>query len=614
MSKIKTRIKDLIQNMKQVFLRFPLACFFALVLAVLLSYLFVAYAHGRIPHHRELFFSTTWGCGAAILLAFAADLFCHFRNADLKQRIWCNIAVVLAAAASAWLIYSQYNNDFIEYYFSTTLFVTLLLMLIWPTWGQQNIEMTWNYHIRLIFAIAVTYLLAHIIVFGILAILLSIQYLFNIEMLNIIAVAVAVVLAFFCPCCAMALMPINKDHYDKPLAYSKFLKVLVLYILLPLVCIEAIVLYLYAITILVSWQLPEGGVAYWVFSYAIAASIVWYLLMPVFRSEQPSKLKFLDRGFFISLIPLLVLLFVGLFRRIHDYGFTINRYIVLAIAIWFTVISLIMIFRKSRNVTPLFSSLVVISLLALVGPWSMFSLPKSTQMKRFEKIVNEYHLLGNGKIVPSVEPLSREQNIALSESLDFFIDTKEYQHDFAEQYFGITPEETDFLINNYSYYDLKKQLMEKMNGEYIDKWDRRRTDDEVTMVESVRSFSFYNKDDDKLYDISRYDYTFTYSTTLDYNCFQTDHVKITIFDDSLKKNILQLQINNNTVNINVIDSLKLKSHLKESWNKFPLDGIFHEDAHVKLFLNVHYCRLEKDSTDAVSTDEITLDGYVKLKN
>lgn len=615
MSNIKTKIKDLIQNMKQVFLRFPLACFFALILTILLSYLFVhVIVNTQHLNHEELFFSTCWACGIAILLAFASDLFCHFRNASLMQRIWCNIAVVLAAAASAWLIYSQYNSGFIEYYFSTTLFVTLLLMLIWPTWGQQNIEMTWNYHIRLIFAIAVTYLLAHIIVFGILAILLSIQYLFNIEMLNIIAVAVAVVLAFFCPCCAMALMPINKDHYDKPLAYSKFLKVLVLYILLPLVCIEAIVLYLYAITILVSWQLPEGGVAYWVFSYAIAASIVWYLLMPIFRSEQPSKLKFLDRGFFISLIPLLVLLFVGLFRRIHDYGFTINRYIVLAIAIWFTVISLIMIFRKSRNVTPLFSSLVVISLLALVGPWSMFSLPKSTQMKRFEQIANEYHLLENGKIVPSAEPLSREQNIALSESIDFFIEGKDYQQDFAEQYFGITPEETDFLINNYSYYDLKKQLMEKMNGEYIDKWDRRRTDDEVTMVESVRSFSFYNKDDDKLYDISRYDYTFTYSTTLDYNCFQTDHVKITIFDDSLKKNILQLQINNNTVNINVIDSLKLKSHLKENWNKFPLDGIFHEDAHVKLFLNVHYCRLEKDSTDAVSTDEITLDGYVKLKN
>ena len=105
--------------------------------------------------------------------------------------------------------------------------------------------------------------------------------------------------------------------------------------------------------------------------------------------------------------------------------------------------------------------------------------------------------------------------------------------------------------------------MEKMNGEYIDEWNRRSPIEEVSVVEDNRVYTFYNKDDDKLYDISQYDYTFTYSTTLDYNCFQTDHVKITIFDDSLKNNILQLQINNNTVNINVIDSLKLKSHLKE---------------------------------------------------
>ncbi len=615
MSTIKTKIKDLIQNLKQVFLRFPLACFFALVLAVILSYLFVVYADGRSLNHREFFFSTSWGCGIAVLLAFAADLFCHFRNAGLKTRIWCNIAVVLATAACTWLLYTQYNNGFIEYYFYTTLFVSLLLMLVWPTWGQHNIEKTWNYHIRLVYAIFITCILAQILIFGIVAILLSIQFLFDVDTINIIAVAVAVILAFFCPCCAMALMPINKDHYDKPLTYSKLSKALILYILLPLVCIEAIVLYLYAIKILVSWQLPEGGVAYWVFSYAIAASIVWYLLMPVFRSKQPSKLKFLDRGFFISLIPLLVLLFVGLFRRIHDYGFTTNRYIVLVIACWFLVISLIMIFRKSRNVTPLLGSLVIISLLALFGSWSMFSLPKNLQIRRFEKIANEYHLLENGKIVPSAEVLSREQNIALSESIDFFVDIKNYRQDFAERYFDITPAETDSLIENYGYYDLKNLLLEKMNGDYIPEWIRRKTDEEVTVEESNYSFSFYNKDEGKLYNIAQYDYTFSYRTTSpDYNSFQTDHIKITVSNEALKNNILRLRINNNTVDINVIDSLHLRSKLNKSYNKFPLDGISHEDAHVKLFLNVQYCEIEKDSTDTPFLSEISFDGYVKLKN
>jgi hypothetical protein len=623
MSNIKTKIKDLIQNMKQVFLRFPLACFFALVLAVLLSYLFVAYAHGRIPHHRELFFSTTWGCGAAILLAFAADLFCHFRNAGLKPRIWCNIAVVLAAAACTWLIYKQYNNDFIEYYFYTTLFVTLLLMLVWPTFGQRNIEMTWNYHIRLVYAVVITCILAFILAIGIIAILLSIYFLFNIQTDDIIAVAIAVILAFFSPCCAMALMPINKEHYDKPLAYSKFLKVLVLYILLPLVCIEAIVLYIYAITILVSWQLPEGGVTYWVFSYAIAASIVWYLLMPVFRSEQPSKLKFIDRGFFISLIPLLVLLFVGLFRRIHDYGFTTNRYIVLAIAIWFTVISLIMIFRKSRNVTPLLSSLVVISLLALVGPWSMFSLPKSTQIKRFEKIANEYHLLENGKIVPSAEPLSREQNIALSESVDFFMESKDYQQDFAERYFNITPAEGDSIIKKNSYYYFKEMLMYNMNGEYINEYNRRETsDDEETFDDEDvgHEHSFYNEDDN-LYNIAQYDYAF--SCTVENNDYrddgsyksQSDNVKLDIWIDSHEKDIIHFDINNNTFDINAIDSLNLESLYKHKYGS-PLESneISHEDAHVKLYLNVKYCSVEKNKTDTLSLNRIRFDGFVKLKN
>ena len=156
--------------------------------------------------------------------------------------------------------------------------------------------------------------------------------------------------------------------------------------------------------------------------------------------------------------------------------------------------------------------------------------------------------------------------------------------------------------------------MDKMNGEYIDKWDRRRPLEEVSVVEDNRYYTFYNDDDNKLYDISQYDYTFTYCAARDYDCFQADRVKITISNDSLKNNILQLKINNTVFDINVIDSLKLKSHLKESWNKFPLNGIFHEDAQVKLFLNIQYCRLEKDSTDALFTDEITLDGYVKLKN
>ena len=63
----------------------------------------------------------------------------------------------------------------------------------------------------------------------------------------------------------------------------------------------------------------------------------------MFRSEPPSKLRFLEKGYFISLLPLLVLLFVGIFRRLHDYSLTSARYIVLAGACWLTVASVLML-------------------------------------------------------------------------------------------------------------------------------------------------------------------------------------------------------------------------------------------------------------------------------
>lgn len=603
MSNIKTQIKDLIQNLKQVFLRFPLACFFALVLTVMISYYILEGA-------EHLFYSTIIGCGIGILLAFSADLFCHLRQLKLSHRILCNVAVVLTTTICIGVIHANFDSTSnLYYYIFTLIFAALLFLLVWPMLGKRNVEITWNYHFRLLFAIAVAYVMAFIIILGIVAILASIAFLFNVDIDDTLLIAITIICAFLFPCCIMALMPINQETYDKPLAYNKFMKVLVLYILLPLVCLEALVLYIYAIKILFAWQLPEGGVAYWVFSYAIAASIVWYLLMPVFRSEQPSKLKFLDRGFFFSLIPLLVLLFVGLFRRIHDYGFTTNRYIVLAIALWFSVISLIMIFRKSRNVTPLLGSLVVISMLALVGPWSMFSIPKELQFKRFEQIANEYHLLENGKIKASAVPLSREQNIALSETIDFFMDTKKYQQDFAERYYGISPAETDSMINYDGLSGFRNMMMYKMNGDYISFYYRTHTSD----VE--RQHFYFHNFRKNLYDISLYDYAFYFDNLHNPelpNIFQSGNVKININDDSKERDILHIQINNKSFDINPIDSLHLESQ-KEFTDLSP-SIIIHEDAHVKFYMDVLEINIEKESTGSFSINDLSFIGYVKLKN
>ena len=245
----------------------------------------------------------------------------------------------------------------------------------------------------------------------------------------------------------------------------------------------------------------------------------------------------------------------------------------------------------------------------------MFSLPKNMQIKHFEQIANEYHLLENGKIKPSAEPLSREQNIALSESIDFFMDTKKYRQYFAERYYGITPEETDSIINYDGFYGFRNMMMYKMNGDYISFYNRTIEEDTSAVERTDFYFTNYRKN---LYDISQYDYAFYFDDRQEPelpNVFQSGNVKINIDSDSKEKDILRIQINNKSFDINPIDSLHLESQDKSSdWGELSPSIIIHEDAHVKLYIDVREINIEKESTGSFSINNFSFIGYVKLKN
>ena len=619
MSNFKSQLKEAFGNLMRVFVRYPMACVSAALFSACSSLYFyyfeITYTYGSLFIPKVVFFSVLWGSLFSVLLCFTADLFCHLRKVRTTYRILWNVVSVLAATAGGWLLCAQFFSTFYETYFFVLLFVALTLMVAVPTLGQRNRNMTWNYHIRLLFAIVVaSAIVAPIILCGVIAILVSIHSLFNVTIQTAIAISLGVILGFVCPCCAMALMPIDREAYDRPLIYNQFMKVVFQHILLPLVCIEAIVLYLFALTILIKWELPQGSVAYLIFSYAIAGTFVWYLLRPVFRSEPPSKLRFLERGYFISLLPLLVLLFVGIFRRIHDYSLTPARYLVLIGACWLTVVSVLMLFKKDRNVTPMLLSLPAIALLLLIGPWSMFSFPERIQMHRFEKVATEYHLLENGKIVTPAKPLTREQNIQLSKSFDFFDMNDQYMYDVAEHYFDISRAEADSVDGS-----LRMVLFAKMKAEYIPVY-YRRTDDKLEKTNYY--YDFYDAKGNRLYNVSDYDYTFccTHRRWADDDevySYQSGKTKIKV--NALEKE-LRFNINGKDFTINAIDSLKLGTYLEtdqeDGYNHhytLPVTRIEHEETNFKFAMEVNDINIEKDTLGNVKIGDVTFNGFVKVK-
>ena len=626
MSNFKSQIKEAFGNLKQVFVRYPMACvsaaLFSACLCVFVYYVGIVYNIDSLFISEGVFYSVMWGSLFSVLLCFTAELFCHLRKVRTLYRVLWNAGAVLAAAAGGWLLHAQFSSGFFELYVFVLLFVVLTLMVAVPTLGQCNSNMTWNYHIRLLFAIVAVAIVALITLCGVIAILASIKFLFNVTIQIAIIISVGVVFGFLCPCCAMALMPIDREAYDRPLIYNKFMKVVIQYILLPLVCIEAVVLYIFTLTILINWELPQGNVAYLVFSYAIAGTFVWYLLRPVFRSEPPSKLRFLEKGYFISLLPLLVLLFVGIFRRIHDYSLTSARYLVFIGACWLTVVSVLMLFKKDRNVTPLLMSLPAIALLLLIGPWSIISLPEKVQMHRFEKIATEYHLLENGKIVTPKEPLTREQNIQLSRSFDFFHTQDQYMCDVAERYFGISHAEADSIYqegNTFLSYLLRNDLFAKMKAVYIPVY-YRRTDDKLEKTNYY--YDFYDAKGNRLYNVSDYDYTFccTHRRWADDDevySYQSGKTKIKV--NALEKE-LRFNINGKDFTINAIDSLKLGTYLEtdqeDGYNHhytLPVTRIEHEETNFKFAMEVNDIGIEKDTLGGLKIEDVSFNGFVKVR-
>ena len=132
---------------------------------------------------------------------------------------------------------------------------------------------------------------------------------------------------------------------DADLSGSRLLQVLLDYIVAPALLIYAAILYLYSAKILVAWSLPKGGVAYLVFGFTIVALCVKALQLILERRRYD---WFFDRFSLLSL-PLSVLFWVGVARRIGEYGLTEPRVWLVVCGGVMTLCVLLFLFPRSAR-------------------------------------------------------------------------------------------------------------------------------------------------------------------------------------------------------------------------------------------------------------------------
>ncbi len=166
--------------------------------------------------------------------------------------------------------------------------------------------------------------------------------------------------------CFVLLTPmlfIGMESSNERPAARRLEQVLVNWLLTIALLIYNVVLYVYLAMIVIRWDLPKGSVATMV-SMFIGAAVAVRWLRPMLQ-KQPLGWYF--RWFGLIALPLVVLFWVATGYRIGQYGFTIDRCILVATGVLMTAFAILSLFKTSRGGYWFLAGYVVVGLIVAVG-------------------------------------------------------------------------------------------------------------------------------------------------------------------------------------------------------------------------------------------------------
>jgi hypothetical protein len=328
-------------------------------------------------------------CTIAVFISISFILFFEDIVDYLKQQLITFFAVLLCGLYCFFLPeYELHTDKFIEIFIiSATAFSTMFFISFT---GKNKDHAFWNFATQTLFQMCLAGIFAAILFGGLSLALLAIETLFNISINTNWYLYLAVVcLVLFMPIYFLSNILNKQEKYDNCIYYSEIQKILTLYILVPILSVYALILYVYLFKIVLTWELPSGWVSYLVSALAIGGLAVITISYPVRQHEKNEVLNFIHRRLGLLILPLLILMTIGIFRRISDYGLTINRAYILLLNAWFYGIYIYMYFSNLRSIKWILISAVTIALIFSVNIWGLANITQRVLTKEIKTILHE---------------------------------------------------------------------------------------------------------------------------------------------------------------------------------------------------------------------------------
>jgi hypothetical protein len=387
----KLSLKNLVEKIQSVALRFPFTLFFLLGLSFLF-FLEINKQDIDIKPNKWVFFSL--GIGLSLIVTLFSE---DFKN-KLVQ-IGLNLLAILLLLSYCYFL----PDKFLPIHFYQVISIGIVFVLtafVVPFFKKNNDIPFWEFSKSSILQMFIAFIFAQVLFAGLSLAILSLKELFKIDIQPKLYQDIAVVCyALFATVYFLANITAKSEMHKQEYNFHKFVKILGLYIFLPILALYSLILYVYLAQIVVKWQLPNGWVSTLVSVLGMGGFLSMLILYPLRLENENKVVKLLSKYFPLLLLPLLVLMSVGIFRRLDDYGMTINRLYVLILNIWLYGISLYIFLSRARHLKWIVISFATVLLISSVGPWNIYHITKRSMLKEIGQLLNEAKLLKEGKAI-----------------------------------------------------------------------------------------------------------------------------------------------------------------------------------------------------------------------
>jgi len=419
-------LRQVLQDAAATFMRFPLV----LINTALGTICVVLLIDHEGPARATVLFNIMAATLAGIPLLTALALFSEKRKQERLPAAALQAAGIILLVIYGWSLPSNLAEAPAFHILRLLFILTALHLLVTfaPFYRRGEINGFWHFNKILFLRLMLTMIYTTVLYSGLALALAALDNLFAIDVPGKrYAELWFILLGLFTTWSFLAGIPENLDELEQSTDYPKVIKIFAQYILSPLVLVYLLILYAYIIRILIVWDWPQGWVGRLILGFAASGIFTLLLLHPIRNKAENNWINRAAHWFYWLMLPVVGMLLLALWRRVSEYGVTEGRYIGIGLGFWLAGIVLYFIISRKKSIKTIPVSLTILTLLISFGPWSAFSVSERSQSGRLQEILSKNHLLADGLVQKTAQPVSQEDSRQISSILSYLHDIHGYQ-------------------------------------------------------------------------------------------------------------------------------------------------------------------------------------------